>query len=135
MFKSNSSKIPYQLLELILVAIGAVPGAILRWQAAGLLTGGSENVLVNVVGAAVLGLIIGLSSGPKTYLLVGVGFCGSLTTFSAWMVDCVVLIAKGEWFQALGLIIFTLGIGLGAAALAYSLGRVIKRSKRFQSQP
>ena len=129
MFKSTFSKIPLQLAELVLVAIGAVPGALIRWQAAGFFSGGGDNVFVNVLGASVLGFILGLSSGPNLYLLIGVGFCGSLTTFSSWMVDCVVLIAKGEWIQAIGLIVLTLGIGLGAAALTFYFGRLNRPSR------
>ena len=135
MLKATFSKIPTQISELVLVAIGAVPGALIRWQAAGILAGGGKTVFVNVLGASILGFVFGLSSGPNVYLLIGVGFCGSLTTFSAWMVDCVVLIAKGEWLQALGLIVLTMGVGLGAAALAYYFGRLLRPSRPAQAPP
>ena len=83
----------WRLLELILVAIGAVPGALIRWQAAGVYFGDGDNVVVNVAGAFILGLLVGRGVDARWQLLVGTGFCGSLTTFSAWMVDCVVLMA------------------------------------------
>ena len=44
-----------ELQELLLVGVGAVPGALLRWQL--VLHLGDQNLLVNVLGAALLGLV------------------------------------------------------------------------------
>ena len=60
-----------ELTELLLVAAGAVPGAVLRWQVA--LHVGDQNLLVNVLGAALLGLLAGLPAAPRRQLLVGIG--------------------------------------------------------------
>ena len=114
-----------ELQELLLVGAGAVPGALLRWQVA--LHLGDQNLLVNVLGAALLGLLAGLPASPRRQLLIGIGFCGSLTTFSSWMMNAVKLIGGGQWLEALGLIGITLGLGLGAAALGYALGRLVHR--------
>jgi len=113
------------LSELLLVALGAVPGAVMRWQIGSHLH--DNNVIVNVLGAFVLGWLVGLPLRPKRQLLVGIGFCGSLTTFSSWMVDCVTFIAQGDWLAAMGLIGLTLGLGLGAAALGVVVGRRLVR--------
>ena len=113
------------LSELLLVALGAVPGAVMRWQVGAHLH--DNNVIVNVLGAFILGWLVGLPLRPKRQLLIGIGFCGSLTTFSSWMVDCVVFIAQGDWLAALGLIGMTLGLGLGAAALGVVAGRSLVR--------
>lgn len=110
-----------ELNELLLVAIGAVPGALLRWQVAVQLQ--DRDVLVNVLGAAVLGLLAGLPRAPRLQLLVGIGFCGSVTTFSSWMVNAVKLITVGQPLEALGLIGITLGLGLGAAAVGFAVAR------------
>ena len=123
----------WRLLELILVAIGAVPGALIRWQAAGVYFGDGDNVVVNVAGAFVLGLLVGRGVDARWQLMVGTGFCGSLTTFSAWMVDCVVLMAAGHWLQAAGLLGITLGLGLGFGALGVLLGRLLRRPRPSQS--
>ena len=111
------------------MAIGAVPGALIRWQAAGVYFGDGDNVVVNVAGAFILGLLVGRGVDARWQLLVGTGFCGSLTTFSAWMVDCVVLKAAGQWLQAAGLLGITLGLGLGFGALGVLLGRLFKHSR------
>ena len=120
--------LPPQLLELLWVALGAVPGAWLRWQAAEFALAGGGNVLVNVAGAFLLALLVGRGVGSRVQLLLGVGFCGSLTTFSSWMVDSVVLIAAGHWAQATGLLGLTLGLGLGFGALGLLLGRRLRPS-------
>ena len=123
----------WRLLELILVAIGAVPGALIRWQAAGVYFGDGDNVVVNVAGAFILGLLVGRGADARWQLLVGTGFCGSLTTFSAWMVDCVVLMAADQWLQAAGLLGITLGLGLGFGAFGVLLGRLLRRPRPSQS--
>ena len=113
------------LHELALVALGAVPGAVLRWQVAAHLH--DNDVIVNVLGAFILGLLVGLPIRPKRQLLIGIGFCGSLTTFSSWMVHCVTFISQGDWLAALGLIGITLGLGVGAAGLGVFTGRALVR--------
>ena len=110
-----------ELQELLLVGLGAVPGALLRWQVA--LHLGDQNLLVNVLGAAVLGLLAGLPAVPRRQLLLGIGFCGSLTTFSSWMLAATKHLSAGDWAAALGLIGLTLGLGLGAAGLAFWVAR------------
>ena len=113
-----------ELAELVLVAVGAVPGAVLRWQLA--VHVGDDDLIANVVGSLLLGLLAGLPSRPRRQLLLGIGFCGSLTTFSSWMVNTIRFLASGQWPEALGLLGLTLGLGLGAAALGFGLGRTLK---------
>ena len=120
-----------ELLELLLVGVGAVPGALLRWQLA--LHLGDQNLLVNVLGAALLGFLAGLPAAPRRQLLLGIGFCGSVTTFSSWMLAAMKHLSAGDWAAALGLIGLTLGLGLGAAALGFNLGRWLKPPEPPQS--
>ena len=110
-----------EIQELLLVALGAIPGALLRWQLSVLAP--ARVLLANVLGSLVLGLLLGLPFRPRLQLLIGIGFCGSRTTFRSWMVDCVSLIAAGQAAAAIGLIGATLGLGLGGAALGLVLGR------------
>ena len=128
----QSPSLRKELEELLLVGLGAVPGALLRWQFGVLLQ--DRDVLVNVLGSLILGLLLGLPYRPRVQLLIGIGFCGSLTTFSSWMVSSVDLIASGQQLAAFGLIGMTLGLGLGGAALGLWIGRslcalAIKRSE------
>ena len=110
-----------EVQELLLVAIGAVPGALLRWQFGVVLN--DRDVLANVLGSLILGVLVGLPYRPRVQVLVGIGFCGSFTTFSSWMVNSVDLIHQGCPMAAIGLIALTLGLGIGAAALGLLVGR------------
>jgi CrcB protein len=114
-----------ELQELLLVSLGAVPGALLRWQVAYHLD--DRSVVVNVVGAALLGLLAGLPAAPRRQLLVGIGFCGSLTTFSSWMLDAMRLISVGKVVEAFGLMGITLGLGVAASWIGFRCGRVLLR--------
>ena len=117
----HRSALKFELQELLLVALGAVPGALLRWQLS--LHLADQNLVANTLGSALLGFLAGLPAAPRRQLLLGVGFCGSLTTFSSWMLDAVRQLGVGEIKSAAGLIGLTLGLGLGAAALGFQLGR------------
>ena len=122
-----------ELQELFLVALGAVPGALLRWQVA--LHGSDRHLLVNVLGAALLGLLAGLPAAPRRQLLIGIGFCGSLTTFSSWMLEAMQLISAGKIAEAFGLIGLTLGLGLGAAAFGLWVGQRVRPPTPPRSEP
>ena len=129
----QSPSLGTELQELLLVALGAVPGALLRWQFN--LAFHDRYVFVNVLGSLILGLLLGLPYRPRLQLLVGIGFCGSLTTFSSWMVNSVDLIYSGQPLASLGLIGMTLGLGLGGAALGLLLGRGISALALKPSEP
>ncbi|MGN0064489.1 MAG: fluoride efflux transporter FluC [Nocardioides sp.] len=75
----------------LLVALGAAVGAPLRylcarrWDTVWPL----GTWLVNVVGSALLGLFLGLSLDGAWWALLGTGFCGGLTSYSAFAVHAV----------------------------------------------
>ena len=129
----QSPSLRTELQELLLVGVGAVPGALLRWQFDVLLQ--DRDVLVNVLGSLILGLLLGLPYRPRVQLLVGIGFCGSLTTFSSWMVNCVDLLGSGRQLAAFGLIGMTLGLGFGGAALGLWIGRSVDALAIKRSEP
>ena len=118
----HSRRLRFEFQELAWVALGAVPGALLRWQSSerlGPWIGGSagSDLLVNLIGSFVLGFL----AGPIPYrtnlvLLLGIGFCGCLTTFSSWMLDVVKLMRAGASAEALLLIVVSLALGLLFAA-------------------
>ena len=130
---SPSRSLRHDLQEMLLVALGAVPGAVMRWQLGVHLS--DKDLIANVAGALVLGLLAGLPARPRRQLLLGIGFCGSLTTFSSWMLDAVRLLASGDVASAAGLIGLTLGLGLGAAALGLQMGRRIRLPGPPRSEP
>ena len=120
----HRSALKYEFQELLLVALGAVPGALLRWLVA--LHSRDQNLLVNVFGATLLGLLVSLPAAPRYQLFIGIGFCGSLTTFSGLMLAAIKHLNSGDWAAACGLIGLTLGLGLGGAGLGMQLSQWIK---------
>jgi CrcB protein len=108
------------------VALGAFVGAPLRLLAERLAVArrGRGSVLgtlaVNVVGSAVLGVLLGLREvSPAVVALVGTGFCGSLTTFSTYANDVVRLVEERAMARAAAYLTGSLVLGLGAAALGW----------------
>lgn len=112
-----------ELLDLSLVAAGAIPGALLRWHLPHLL-------IANLLGCFLLGLLVGWpGTRPRLMLWGGIGFCGSLTSFSSWMLQLAALpLAAAAFWQALlvpvvgGFAAFFAG-GALASALARGFGR------------
>ena len=119
----------FALKELALVGCGAVPGAWLRWQSGvhlGPFLGGSavSDLLVNLIGSLILGFLAGpMPRRPSLLLLLGIGFCGCLTTFSSWMLDVVKLLQAGQPVLGLLLILLSLVLGLACAAAGFQLSR------------
>ncbi|MGA0989611.1 MAG: FluC/FEX family fluoride channel [Vulcanococcus sp.] len=115
--------------ELALVGCGAVPGAWLRWQSGvhlGPVLGGTavSDLLVNLIGSLILGFLAGpMPRRPSLLLLLGIGFCGCLTTFSSWMLDVVKLLQAGQPVFGLLLIVVSLLLGLACAAAGFQLSR------------
>ena len=75
-------------MTVLLVAAGAAVGAPLRYVAAHLLDGRLHwgTILVNVIGSFLLGLFSGMALSGDATALLGTGFCGALTTYSAFAV-------------------------------------------------
>ena len=73
----------------VYVALGAALGAPLRFAIGHLLDGRLPwgTVLVNVAGSFALGLFSGLALSGDVLAFLGVGFCGALTTYSAFAVQ------------------------------------------------
>jgi CrcB protein len=90
---------------------------------------------VNVVGALILGAVttLVLERWPPTrYVrpLVGIGFCGGLTTFSTWMVDATQLVDNHHVMTAVGYLVGTLVAGLVALYVGVAGVRVSNREAR-----
>ncbi len=106
--------------QVLLVCIGAIPGALLRYQL-------NNYFFANILGVFLLGIIFGLKLNSRSYFFWIVGFCGSLTTFSGWMVDAFELINGGFLLRASVLIGSTLLAGFLSLTLGFLLGKTIKQ--------
>lgn len=76
-------------MTLLLVAIGGALGAPTRYLVAHLLDGRlpSGTIAVNWVGSFLLGWFSALGLGEHAAAFLGTGFCGALTTYSAFAVQ------------------------------------------------
>lgn len=115
-------------LALAVVLAGGV-AATGRYGVSLLLAGraGWGVLVVNVVGSAVGGVVLGLaersavSDDVRLVLLTGV--CGGLTTFSTLGVETIQLVLAGRMRTAALSVGANLVLGVGAAALLYALTR------------
>ncbi len=115
----------------LLVALGAAVGAPLRFLVAHHLDRlGAPHperhwprgtLLVNLSGSAVLGFCAARSLDGNALALVGTGFCGGLTTYSAFAVQVHdVGRLRGAAYAAVSIV-----LGVAAAALGFVLGQAL----------
>ena len=110
-------------LEFIFLGMGSVLGAFLRYKLTEsplIFNTLPVNVLiVNIAGAFILGVFVVVSQqwhlDSKYSLFAAVGFCGSLTTMSAFALDSSNLLESTQYFSLI-VNIFT-NVGLSIAAL------------------
>nr|BCX00664.1 MAG: putative fluoride ion transporter CrcB [Bacteroidota bacterium] len=88
------------------------------------------TLAVNVLGSAVLGLLMGLSEGRMPIssdlrTALAIGFLGAFTTFSTFSYETLVLLQKALYLQGLSYIALNVLLGLGGVWLGYSIGRLL----------
>jgi CrcB protein len=113
----------------LMVALGAAVGAPARYVADRAVQRMHRGVVpigtlaVNVAACAVLGFTAGAADlGANALALLGTGFCGALSTFSAFSYETVRLTQRGKpWLAALN-VALSLVLGLGAAAAGWAIG-------------
>ena len=102
----------------IIISIGAVPAAILRWQI-------DQMFIVNIIGCFLLGFINSLAISKRYKLILGFGFCGSLTTFSGWSFQLFKLINQGFYKLFVLHSISIVMLGIFAVSLGHLLAKKI----------
>lgn len=142
---------------LVLVVLGGVLGAparfaldsavLARWRRRQRAAGGAAGpgdrtaapavppgtLVVNLLGALVLGLLVGLapdgastSRGPLWLVAAATGFCGSFTTFSSAVVEVVRLAQARRWGAAATTAGAHLLGSLGALAVGLAAGLALR---------
>jgi CrcB protein len=109
----------------VLVALGAGLGATLRFWVAHHLDGRFPHgtLLVNVAGSFVLGLLVGAAASPDALTLLGTGFCGGLTTYSAFAVQTRDQARTGGAVPGTTYAALSIGLALAACALGFWAGQ------------
>ena len=127
-----------EIRDLSLVASGAIPGALLRWKleslgqsvVSGLRGAVSADFVANMLGCLLIGLLLSPTRArPRLMLAVGIGFCGSLTTFSSWMLELARALRAGAGLAASGVLVLSLGGGLLLVSLGYGFGQGLQRRR------
>ena len=124
------------LVAALHVFIGGGVGAVLRWQLGRAMTGWLGAPIVtafpfatlaaNAAGSLLMGVLAGWlarngsGDGDQLRLLLGVGLLGGFTTFSAFSLEMVMLLQRGQYVFAL--LYAILSIALGITGLMVGLG-------------
>jgi CrcB protein len=83
------------------------------------------TLVVNVSGAWLLGFFGGMALSPNAALLAGTAFVGAYTTFSTWMLETQRLGEERQVWPAVANIGISVALGLGAAWLGLTVGRLV----------
>lgn len=112
----------------MIVALAVVAGglgALVRAEVTARLGTRRGTAVVNLVGALLLGLVVGLAGGVDSnadYVVVlGVGALGGLTTFSTWMLE----VAERPEPAQVPAVIVTLFVGMVLAGVGWVLGALL----------
>ena len=113
----------------LLVGAGGALGAMARYGVStvfgGLTRFPAATIGINVLGSILMGLLVGIlartlpPSSTEIRLFAAVGVLGGFTTFSAFSLDAVTLIERGEWGQAA--LYAVLSVGLSITGLYFGL--------------
>jgi fluoride exporter len=118
----------------LLVALGGAVGAVLRYKVgafvlhqAGTTQFPYGTFTVNVLGCLIAGLLAGLGEHVEfltadVRLLVFTGFLGGFTTFSAFGVETIALLERGEWAVGAAYVVLSVLCGLAALWAALRIG-------------
>ena len=116
----------------LVVAAGGFVGAPSRYLLDRAISGRIESDLpwgtfvINITGSLLLGFLTGLTLAGRLpevgKALLGTGFCGAYTTFSTFTFETVRLLEDGRILDAVGNVLVSVAVGLGAAAAGLAVG-------------
>lgn len=116
----------------MVVALGGALGSVARFKLSGWLLHHAVNLrfplgtfVVNVAGCLIAGILAGMSTkhhvfSPDTRLLLFTGLLGGFTTFSAFGLETVLLMKRGEWSVATANVVISVLMSLAALWLGFS---------------
>lgn len=118
----------------LLVALGGGLGSLARYKLGGWILHHlidwkfpAGTFAVNILGCMIAGLLAGLAEGrgwlgPEARVLVFSGFLGGFTTFSAFGLETVLLVQRGDWWTAAANVALSVACGLLGLWVALRLG-------------
>lgn len=116
------------MTSLLSVALGGALGAVARFLVGLAVAFPIGTLVVNVIGSLLIGMIWAhfTARGLHGWLpLVMTGFLGGFTTFSAFSLDTMRLIESGRIGSAMGYVLASVILSLGACALGLWMAKGI----------
>jgi CrcB protein len=87
------------------------------------------TLTVNVVGCLLLGSLLALNDksqlSESIFLLLAIGFCGGLTTFSTFSAELYFLIKQAAYVQAAFYFLLSSILGITAILLSYQMVKTV----------
>ncbi|WP_025560162.1 fluoride efflux transporter CrcB [Sphingomonas sp. UNC305MFCol5.2] len=88
------------------------------------------TLAVNLLGGLAMGLLAGGlvrfgENGEQWRLLLGVGVLGGFTTFSAFSLDVMNMLQRGDWAMGLGYVLASVIGAVAALALGLGIARAV----------
>ncbi len=118
----------FGLVPVLLVAAGGAMGSVLRYLVSVLAVEAFGigfpwgTLAVNILGSAAIGVCGGIGLGGNLRLLLVTGVLGGFTTFSAFSLEAGLLWER-SWWQGVIYVAASLGLGLAAFGLCFTLAR------------
>ena len=110
------------MLEFFIISIGSILGSLIRWKI--------DNIFfVNILGCFIFGFINNLQISKKFKLFFCFSFCGSLTSFSGWILDLFNIFNKRLYLLFFLRVILFLLIGYFAIYLGYLISNNLNKLK------
>ena len=110
------------MLEFFIISIGSILGSLIRWKI--------DNIFfVNILGCFIFGFINNLQISKKFKLFFCFSFCGSLTSFSGWILDLFNIFNKRLYLLFFFRVILFLLIGYFALYLGYLISNNLNKLK------
>jgi CrcB protein len=124
------------MLDFLTISLGAIVGAFSRYvfsRMAAKYIGSAfpyGTLIINITGSAIVGFFMIWATerallDPRWRLLIVIGFCGSLTTFSSYAFETMAYFQQGQWALMLGNVLSNNLLCLAAALGGMALARVL----------
>ena len=111
------------MFEFFIISAGSILGSLIRWK--------MDNIFfVNILGCFIFGFINNLQVSKKIKLFFCFSFCGSLTSFSGWILDLLNILNKGLYLLFFVRVSLFLVFGLFALYFGYSISDNLKKFKK-----
>ena len=111
------------MFEFFVISAGSILGSLIRWKI-------NNIFFVNILGCFIFGFINNLHVSKRIRLFLCFSFCGSLTTFSGWILDLLNILNKCLYFLFFLRVSLFLVIGYFAIYFGNLLSDYLRKLKK-----